>query len=162
MTQIEEDEGIVMRFGKQVVDQEPREQIDGISVAFIIVALLALFSLLFLSRCDVASADTNATAFAKNLPFTPDDVVAGIYIVEGGKRASRPYGVMLEGCSWDNEDYCRLICYNTVINNYKRFLASGESDYLAFLARRYAPLHVSNDPAGLNSNWLRNIKSILR
>lgn len=58
---------------------------------------------------------------------------------------------------------------NSIINNEKRFTtkfgnpARGTTglftdEYLKFFADRWAPLNASNDPQGLNKNWLKNAR----
>jgi len=96
-------------------------------------------------------------AFSQNLyASTPEyfnKVVDKIYIIEGGKKAKVPYGIL--SVKTNNP---RKVCYNTVRNNYKRWLKAGRpGTYLQFLASRYAPIGVSNDPRNLNSNWYRNL-----
>ena len=78
-----------------------------------------------------------------------------IYHAEGGKKASKPYGIMFKGCDWQHEAYCRKICINTIRNNIKRWEDSGmKNEYLEFLRDRYAPLEHSK----LNANWLKNVR----
>lgn len=87
-------------------------------------------------------------------------IVDAIYKAEGSERAMKPFGILSVPCS--GYDECRQICLNTVRNNYKRWLKSDRSlTYLEFLSKRYAPIGVSNDPQGLNKNWLRNVKFFL-
>lgn len=87
-------------------------------------------------------------------------IVDAIYKVEGAEKAIKPFGILSVPCNGYVE--CRQICYNTVKNNYARWLKSDQSmTYLEFLAIRYAPIGVSNDPKNLNQNWLKNIKYFL-
>lgn len=87
-------------------------------------------------------------------------IVDAIYLAEGGEKAKKPYGILSVPC--DSEASCRRIAENTVRNNFRRWLDSGaEGDYLEFLARRYAPVGVKNDPKGLNQNWLSNVRYFL-
>lgn len=79
-----------------------------------------------------------------------------IYKAEGGIRAKKPYGILSVKC--EGEKACRKVCINTIKNNIKRWERSGKKEpYFSFLARRYAPIGVANDPSGLNKNWLRNV-----
>ena len=97
--------------------------------------------------------------------WSDDEVVQAIYEAEGGRKASKPYGIMLHKCNWDNIGYCELACYQTVRKNRKRYAEWGHKsfpDYLSFLQSRYAPTeNATNDPLGLNRNWLKNVTSIL-
>ena len=87
-------------------------------------------------------------------------VVEAIYLAEGGTMAVKPYGILSVPCS-DKAD-CRKVCYNTVRNNYWRWVKAGRrGEYLAFLARRYCPVGASNDPHGLNRNWLNNVRGLM-
>jgi len=82
-------------------------------------------------------------------------LVDAIYQAEGGRKASRPYGVFYKGCDWNNPSYCRQICLNTVRNTYKRWFSSKSSlSYLEFLRDRYAPLSHHS----LNQHWLKNVE----
>ena len=63
----------------------------------------------------------------------------------------------------------RQACINTCKHAWKDYQALGSNEaprtekghrmtYLAFLANRYAPPNASNDPHGLNRNWLSNVE----
>ena len=67
----------------------------------------------------------------------------------------------------------RQACINTCKHAWKDYLNQGASvrpgafkplktGYLAFLANRYAPIGVSNDPTNLNSNWLKNVSKLYK
>lgn len=85
-------------------------------------------------------------------------VTDAIYLAEGGARAKKPFGILSVPC-YDYET-CRVIAYNTVRNNFKRWQAAGRpGEYLDFLADKYCPPSV--DPQG-NRNWKRNVRAILR
>jgi hypothetical protein len=92
---------------------------------------------------------------------TYDQLADAIYHAEGGKNTNFPYGIKSVRCDSDRE--CRAICINTIRNNVRRFKQDnrGFSSYLEFLANRYAPVGVANDPTNLNRNWLRNVKYFL-
>mgnify|MGYP001577751705 CR=1 FL=1 len=59
---------------------------------------------------------------------------------------------------------------NTILNNEKRFEKKAgkparhpetslfTDEYMEFFAGRWAPIGASNDPTGLNVNWLRNAR----
>lgn len=89
-----------------------------------------------------------------------NQVVDAIYMAEGGERAKKPFGILSVPCS----DYgdCRKVCFNTVRNNYFRWIDAGRpGEYLEFLAKRYAPVGAENDPSGLNRNWLKNVSALV-
>lgn len=85
-------------------------------------------------------------------------VVDTIWYVEGGNKTKFPYGIVSIKTNGDITKSKR-ICYNTVKNNYFRWIAAGrEGDYFEFLAKKYAPIGAKNDPKGLNRNWLKNFR----
>ncbi len=95
--------------------------------------------------------------------YTDEQICDAIYLAEGGKKAKVPYGILSVKCA--NEQECRQVCLNTVKNNRKRYKNYGYKKYksfLEFLASRYAPIGVKNDPNNLNKNWLRNVKYFLK
>ena len=95
-------------------------------------------------------------------PSDDEDLIYAIYKAEGGEKAVKPYGILSVPC--DTKDECRQICLNTVRNNRRRYADYGYKKYdtyLEFLASRYAPIGATNDPRGLNKNWLKNVKYFL-
>ena len=94
--------------------------------------------------------------------WSNEEIVNAIFKAEGGYKAQYLFGIRSIKC--EGYENCRQICYNTVRNNRKRFKEYGYKDYdtfLEFLASRYAPIGVSNDPKGLNKNWLKNVRFFL-
>ena len=91
-----------------------------------------------------------------------DEAIAdAIYKAENSK--TYPYGIVSIDTNGD-EEYARKICLNTIRNNRKRFADYGYKQfdsYLEFLASRYCPIGASNDPTGLNVNWLGNVNWFL-
>lgn len=99
------------------------------------------------------------------VPMPQDEaerIADAIYIAEGGAKAKIPYGIL--SVKVDSEAEARKVAINTIKNNYKRWHDAGEpGDYLAFLASRYAPTkNATNDPQGLNNNWLKNVRRLLK
>ncbi len=87
-------------------------------------------------------------------------IVDAIYIIEGGAKAKKPFGILSVPCN--SYAACRKICANTVRNNYKRWERAGRpGDYLEFLAARYCPVGAENDN-GTNKFWLTNLRRILK
>lgn len=129
---------------KAVSDKEIWDMIDLKQGVVTVLLLLAL--------CTPAVAST---------PEYFNKVVDAIYLAEGGKAAKKPFGILSVPC--DGYTDCRKIAYNTVRNNWYRWEAKGRpGEYLAFLASKYAPVGVSNDPTNLNQNWLRNVRGLIK
>lgn len=116
------------------------------------------FILAVLAACVLILAIMMGTAHAED--WTDEAVVEAIYKAEGGPKAVKPFGILSVPC--DGYDSCRRICLNTVRNNRKRFAKQSLfTDYLEFLASRYAPIGAENDPTNLNKNWLKNVRYFL-
>lgn len=91
--------------------------------------------------------------------FEYDPEILADAIKQAENSTKYPYGIISVKCSGEAE--CRRICLNTIRNNYKRWLNSDKSlTYLEFLASRYAPIGVKNDPTNLNQHWLGNVRAI--
>ena len=85
-------------------------------------------------------------------------------MAEGAEKAKKPFGVLSVPCNGYAD--CRRICYNTVKNNWIRWINKSHNaelypDYLSFLASRYAPIGAGNDPQNLNRHWLKNVQYFL-
>lgn len=120
-----------------------------------IIVLSAVVMLIISTNCSTAFADTMN-------PIMVERIVSAIYKAEGGAKAIKPYGILSVPCN--SKEECKRICENTVKNNWKRYNQWGHKQhptYLAFLASRYAPIGVSNDPTNLNKNWLKNVQYFL-
>lgn len=83
-----------------------------------------------------------------------------IYIAEGGAKTKHPYGIMQKY----KVTTPRQACLNTLATQWKRWLlepSRGQDvDFIAFLGKAYAPIGASNDPNGLNKNWVNNVTKI--
>ena len=92
---------------------------------------------------------------------TAEELADAIYWAEGGSGTRFLYGIRSVRC--DNDRECRAVCINTIRNNVRRFREDSEGfdNYLEFLAHRYAPIGVENDPGDLNRDWLRNVRYYL-
>ena len=124
------------------------------------ILITIIFSLWFCAKVNAAEdyfmpeADLYSSSVTK--------VVKAIYYIEGGRKASKPYGIFLHQCNWDNVAWCELACRQTVVNNIKRFKSQSKiGSYLEYLASRYAPRGVANDPTDLNRHWYPNLISKL-
>lgn len=103
------------------------------------------------------------TKLARASDYTDSQIADAIYLAEGGSRAKVPYGILSVKVA--NEAEARKVCLNTIRNNRKRYAEYGYKkypDYLSFLASRYCPVGASNDPRGLNKNWVKNVKYFLQ
>lgn len=119
-----------------------------------------IFSIpLFLISCQPAFALDKTANALNGAKIDVPKLMEAIYIAEGGKKAKKPYGILSIPC--EGKAHCGRICLNTIRNNLKRWDKAGRKEpYLEFLARRYAPQGVKNDPNGLNRNWLKNVSRI--
>lgn len=124
--------------------------IKGFIFAFIICTIF--WGIILVAGCKIVQAETK----------TYDDLANAIFWAEGGTSASKPYGIFLRNCTWNDPELCRSYCLNTIRNNTKRFInQTKHDDFLSFLASRYAPVGAENDPNNLNKNWLKNVKWFL-
>lgn len=90
-----------------------------------------------------------------------DRITRVIYKIENSQKY--PYGIKsIHIKGWteaSRKEYARRICFNTVTNNYSRWLkADKPGEFLDYLANKYCP--PSDDKIG-NKNWKKNIKSQL-
>lgn len=92
--------------------------------------------------------------------FSNEQLADAIYKAEGG-AISKPYGIMKDYCKrGDVSGQCRKGCIQTIEHARKDW--SGQGDFIAFLGSRYAPTEgATNDPTGLNSNWVKNVNHFL-
>lgn len=94
--------------------------------------------------------------------YTDEQIVNAIFKAEGGLKAKYLYGI--RSVPYKNIEEARKICFNTVRNNRKRYSEYGYKQYASFidfLASRYCPINASNDPKGLNKNWIKNVRYFL-
>lgn len=108
-----------------------------------VVAILVLLAIFFLSMARAEEIDVNALANA-------------IYRAEGGAKTSHPYGILAHY----KHTTPRQACINTINHALRDW--NGKGDFLAFLGNRYCPIGASNDPKGLNKNWLSNVRYFLK
>lgn len=128
----------------QVLDKDPEGPEDLIFVLIIILGLVMLVLILILGK----------TAHAE--VYDSEILADAIYVIEGGQKAKKPFGILSVPCN-GYED-CRQVCINTIEANFTRWQASGATgDFLNFLGNRYAPPQAHP----LNRNWIPNLKSVL-
>lgn len=88
-------------------------------------------------------------------------MVAAIRHAERGGRG-REYGVLNARAEVSYRAQAGW-CAATVQKNYDRWMADGANgDFVSFLGQRYAPIGASNDPNGLNRNWVPNVSHYYR
>jgi hypothetical protein len=91
--------------------------------------------------------------------YTIGDLADAIYKAEGESKASHAYGILAHY----KHTTPRQACINTIHSAKHRFLSqTKEKDFIHFLSLTYCPIGASNDPQGLNVNWERNVKALLR
>lgn len=93
--------------------------------------------------------------YAESMPDY-DRLANAIYKAEGGAKTSHPYGILAHY----KHTTPRQACINTCKNQFKRHAKHNcGKDYWTCLRDRYCPIGASNDPMGLNVNWLKNVLS---
>ncbi len=79
-------------------------------------------------------------------------VVQAIYHAEG-VNSRHPYGIL----SVQTSDP-RQTCYEVVNWRYLVWSSGPRTEsFISYLSRSYCPIGASNDPTGLNVNWVRNV-----
>ena len=86
--------------------------------------------------------------------FTNNQIANAIYKAEGGSKTNHPYGILVKY----KHTTPRQACLNTIAHARRDF---NEGDFISFLGSRYCPVGASNDPQGLNKNWIKNVKYFL-
>ena len=101
-----------------------------------------------------------APAWAVESHEIPASAVADAIYRAEGVHSRHPYGVLSVKVSGPAE--ARQVCLNSIRNSRQRWVKDGcPGDWLAYFAARWCPVGASNDPAGLNLNWLKNVRKIL-
>lgn len=85
---------------------------------------------------------------------TDEQIADAIYKAEGGAKTSHPYGILAHY----KITTPRQACLNTIAHARRDFKGG---DFIEFLGSRYCPIGASNDPMGLNKNWIGNVKYFL-
>lgn len=113
---------------------------------------IAVACLSLISSCEPSPA------WAFNLE--DERLATAVWHAEGGTKAKVAYGVLSVKVAGPGE--ARQVTLRSIRNHRQRHAA--HSCGLGFLdcwSRRWAPLNASNDPDGLNRNWLRNVRYFL-
>jgi hypothetical protein len=80
-----------------------------------------------------------------------DRLANAIWRAEGGNKTRHPYGILKKF----KKTTPRQACINTIKSNLRRW--NGKGDFIIFLSKTYCPIGASNDPTGLNKNWVKNV-----
>lgn len=107
---------------------------------------------------------TLATAHASEFPLDQAHRLAiAIYHAEGGPKARTPFGVT------GVKDFkkARAVCLRLIQKSWEVYevrLEAGMENrsFIQFLGEIYAPVGASNDPTGLNKNWIYNVTYFYR
>ena len=83
-------------------------------------------------------------------------IVNAIFYAEGGKRASKPYGVMSKDCDWGHVAVCRERCRNLVAR-YQGNVEALQAVYAPTSGKGLRPAEKK-----LNPNWARNVIAIYK
>jgi hypothetical protein len=139
-----------------------------LAISFCLLFWAGLFNVLFMGKAEagvpfkssqIALESNNLDKWTPNTPKRVNQLADAIYKAENSKRY--PYGIVSIDTK-GNEEYARKICKNTIRNQIARWKKeSVKRPYLESLASRYCPIGASNDPQGLNKNWLKNVKWFL-
>ena len=106
---------------------------------------VSIFILAFL----MSSQATRAFCFDKDIDV--ERLATAIYFAEGGEKTSHPYGILTHYKTTTPKQ----ACINTINHALKDW--DGKGDFISFLGSRYCPVGASNDPTGLNVNWIKNV-----
>lgn len=122
--------------------------------AIVLAVSIALATLL--AGIIVLLAGCRKPVYAKPITYTNEQIANAIYKAENSK--AHPYGILAHY----KHTTPRQACLNTIKSAQKRFAKqTKEKDFIHFLSLTYCPIGASNDPRGLNKNWVRNVKYFL-
>jgi hypothetical protein len=111
---------------------------------------LVVFLFLLLPAGFASAQDVNVPA-----------LVDAIKSAEGSIK--HPYGILKPYCKPNDPDgQCRKGCTQTVNKWLKRISYTSPEDFIRQFGAIYCPIGVSNDPNGLNKNWVRNVTKLYR
>jgi competence protein ComGC len=128
---------------RQIDQDQTFRHLIGYSIAFTVVTILLLVFL--------------PPMFAKAQNYSPESLANAIYKAENS--TSHPYGILKHY----RHTTARQACLNTIKNSYKRWVKAGKpGDFVVWLGNTYCPpVNATNDPQGLNRNWVRNVHYFL-
>lgn len=120
-----------------------------------------IFSAIVLIACILGAlvicliAGCREPVWASETEYSNEQIANAIYFAEGGAKTRHPYGILAH---YKNTTP-RQACLNTIAHARRDFKGG---DFITFLGNRYCPIGAKNDPTGLNKNWVKNVKRILR
>ncbi len=85
--------------------------------------------------------------------YTNTQIANAIFKAENSK--THPYGILTHY----KHTTPRQACLNTIAHAKRDW--NGKGDFIVFLGNRYCPVGASNDPKGLNKNWVKNVRYFL-
>ena len=94
----------------------------------------------------------SGVARAEEINLDIERLATAIYYAEGGAKTNHPYGILTKY----EHTTPRQACINTIKHALRDW--NGEDDFIIFLGNRYCPIGASNDPKGLNKNWVKNVR----
>jgi len=117
---------------------------DNLPGAVILIASILLCGVILFLCVGTAGADIIDTG----------RLADAIYMAEGGTKTRHPYGILKKYKTTTP----RQACINTIKSALRRYEKSDKSvDFISFLSKTYCPIGASNDPMGLNKNWVKNV-----
>jgi hypothetical protein len=117
---------------------------DKLPGAVILIASILLCGVILFLCVGTAGADIVDTG----------RLADAIYMAEGGSHTRHLYGILKKY----KKTTPRQACINTIKSALRRYENSDKSvDFIVFLSRTYCPIGASNDPTGLNVNWVKNV-----
>ena len=120
---------------------------DKLPGAVILIASILLCGIICLfSSCGMTPARADIVDTGR--------LADAIYMAEGGSHTRHLYGILKKY----KKTTPRQACINTIKSALRRYENSDKSvDFIVFLSRTYCPIGASNDPTGLNVNWVKNV-----
>jgi hypothetical protein len=76
-----------------------------------------------------------------------------VYYAEGGSKTNHPYGILTKY----KHTTPRQACINSIKSAMRRSGSTDPDVVIPEMGRVYCPVGASNDPTGLNKNWVGNV-----
>ena len=89
--------------------------------------------------------------------WTDEQIANAIYLAEGGRHTSHPYGILKNF----KHTTARQACIATIRHNRRIWALNGSrGDFIAYLGHIYCPVGCDNDN-GTNKFWIKNVRFFL-